>query len=171
MNNKTISFAFYLKYQRMKTLFFSAFILFTLNIQAQQKTEVVLASYNEPMVFTKRVVLNEFAGSSVGWFTISGTSTATDLSAIEKASIRMGMPIVFANQKFERNRLTYCELLFSSEGKQQVLTFGSDDLKLLPLKLLLKQQKEKEEPVKMLLIKDNKNDRNSESSEKIYYVS
>ena len=97
------------------------------------------------MVFTKRVVLNEFAGSSVGWFTIAGTSTATDLSAIEKASIRMGMPIV--------------------------LTFGSDDLKLLPLKLLLKQQKEKEESVKMLLIKDNKNDRNSESSEKIYYVS
>src|SRR5690606_8289012 len=169
MNNKTISFAFYLKIQCMKTVFFSAFVLFTLNIQAQQKTEVVFDSYNETMVFTKRVVLNEFAGSSVGWITISGTSTATDLSAIEKASIRMGMPIVFANQKFERNRLTYCELLFSSEGKQQVLTFGSDDLKLLPLKLLLKQ--EKEESVKMLLIKDNKNDRNSESSEKIYYVS
>lgn len=155
----------------MKILFFSAFILFTLNIQAQQKTEVVLTSLAEPKVLAKRVVLSEFAGASVGWFTISGTSTATDLSAIEKASIRMGMPIVFANQKFERNRLTYCELLFSSEGKQHVLTFGSDALKLLPLKLLLKQEKEKEESVKMLIIKDNKNDRNSESSEKIYYVS
>src|SRR5690606_27454078 len=124
---------------------FSAFVLFTLNIQAQQITEDVIVSYIEPMILIKAVVLNEFAGSSVGWFTIAGTSTATDLSAIEKASIRMGMPIV--------------------------LTFGSDDLKLLPLKLLLKQQKEKEESVKMLLIKDNKNDRNSESSEKIYYVS
>src|SRR5690606_38227014 len=103
---------------------FSAFVLFTLNIQAQQKTEFVLVSYIEPMILIKTVVLNEFAGSSVGWFTIAGTSTATDLSAIEKASIRMGMPIV--------------------------LTFGSDDLKLLPLKLLLKQQKE--ESVKMLLI-------------------
>lgn len=112
----------------------------------------------------------EFTGSSTGLVTVSGNSTLNDLKEIEKAAEDHGISISFVNQKFNRNQLEYTELLYLNNGKWETLTFGTDDLKLLPFNISFSTDKKEGKETRKFCIKNNKNDRSKNSTNVDYQI-
>ena len=109
-------------------------------------------------------------GSNTGLITVSGNSTMNDLKEIEKTAQDHGISISFVNQKFNRNQLEYTELLYQNNGKQETLTFGTDDLKLLPFSISFSTDKKEGKETRKFSIKNNKNNRSGTSSDNVYQI-
>lgn len=109
-------------------------------------------------------------GSNTGLMTVSGNSTLNDLKEIEKTAQDYGISISFVNQKFNRNQLEYTELLFQNNGKWETLTFGTDDLKLLPFSISFSTDKKEGKETRKFSIKNNKNNRSGTSSDNVYQI-
>lgn len=112
----------------------------------------------------------EFSGSSTGLITISGNSTLNDLKEIEKTAQDHGVTISFVNKKFNRNQLEYIELLYKNNGKWETLTFGGDDLKLLPFSISFSTNKKEGKETRKFTIRNNKNERSGTSREIVYEI-
>ncbi len=132
-----------------------------------QETKVKLEK-PEQTVYAVRSV--EFTGSSTGLITVSGNSTFNDLKEIEKTAQDYGISISFVNQKFNRNQLEYTELLFLNNGKWEALTFGTEDLRLLPFGISFSTDKKEGKETRKFSIKNNKNDRSGTSSDIVYQI-
>ncbi|WCM43099.1 hypothetical protein MG290_05355 [Flavobacterium sp. CBA20B-1] len=104
-------------------------------------------------------VTYELTGSSTGLIKVSGSSSLNDLKEIEQLAENHGIKISFVNEKFNQNRLEYIELMYLSNGKWETLTFGTDDLKLLPFGISFFQDKRQGKESKRFSIKNNKNNR------------
>lgn len=74
------------------------------------------------------------------------------------------------NQKFKRNQLEYTELLFLNNGKWETLTFGTDDLRMLPFSISFFQDKREGKQSKSFSIKNNKNNRSGTTSDTVYQI-
>ncbi|KAA5536015.1 hypothetical protein [Paenimyroides baculatum] len=109
-------------------------------------------------------------GSNTGLMTVSGNSTMNDLKEIEKTAQDHGISISFVNQKFNRNQLEYIELLFQNNGKWETLTFGTDDLRLLPFSISFSTDKKEGKETRKFSIKNNKNNRSGTSSDNVYQI-
>lgn len=109
-------------------------------------------------------------GSNTGLMTVSGNSTLNDLKEIEKTAQDYGISISFVNQKFNRNQLEYTELLFQNNGKWEILTFGTDELKLLPFSISFSTDKKEGKETRKFSIKNNKNDRSGTSTDIVYQI-
>lgn len=109
-------------------------------------------------------------GSNTGLMTVSGNSTLNDLKEIEKTAKDYGISISFVNQKFNRNQLEYTELLFQNNGKWETLTFGTDDLKLLPFSISFSTDKKEGKETRKFSIKNNKNNRSGTSTDYVYQI-
>ena len=109
-------------------------------------------------------------GSNTGLMTVSGNSTLNDLKEIEKTAQDYGISISFVNQKFNRNQLEYTELLFQNNGKWETLTFGTDDLRLLPFSISFSTDKKEGKETRKFSIKNNKNDRSGTSTDIVYQI-
>lgn len=112
----------------------------------------------------------EFTGSSTGLITVSGSSTLNDLKNIEKTAKDHGINISFVNQKYNRNKLEYTELLYQNNEKWETLTFGSGDLKLLPFSITFTTDKKEGKETRKFSIKNNKNDRSKTSTDIVYQI-
>lgn len=112
----------------------------------------------------------ESTGSNTGLITVSGNSTLNDLKRIEKTAQDHGISISFVNQKFNRNQLEYTELLFLNNQKWETLTFGTDDLKLLPFGISFSTDKKEGKETRKFSIKNNKNDRSITSTDTVYQI-
>lgn len=109
-------------------------------------------------------------GSNTGLMTVSGNSTLNDLKEIEKTAQDHGISISFVNQKFNRNELEYTELLYQNNGKWETLSFGTDDLKLLPFSISFSTDKKEGKETRKFSIKNNKNNRSGTSSDNVYQI-
>lgn len=109
-------------------------------------------------------------GSNTGLMTVSGNSTLNDLKKIEKTAQDYGISISFVNQKFNRNQLEYTELLYQNNGKWETLTFGTDDLKLLPFSISFSTDKKEGNETRKFSIKNNKNNRSGTSTDIVYQI-
>jgi len=108
--------------------------------------------------------------SNTGLMTVSGNSTLNNLKEIEKTAQDHGISISFVNQKFNKNQLEYTELLFQNNGKWETLTFGTDDLKLLPFSISFSTDKKEGKETRKFSIKNNKNNRSGTSSDNVYQI-
>ena len=131
-----------------------------------QETRVKLEK-PEQKVYVVRSV--EFTGSSTGLITVSGNSTLNDLKEIEKTAQDHGIAISFVNEKFNRNQLEYIELLYKNNEKWETLTFGTDDLRLLPFGISFSTDKKEGKESRKFTIRNNKNDRSETASSEIVY--
>jgi len=131
-----------------------------------QETKVTLEK-PEQRIYAVEVKL---IGSNTGLMTVSGNSTMNDLKEIEKTAQDHGISISFVNQKFNRNQLEYTELLFQNNGKWETLTFGTDDLKLLPFSISFSTDKKEGKETRKFSIKNNKNNRSGTSSDNVYQI-
>jgi len=122
----------------------------------------------EQRVYAVRSI--EFTGSHTGLITVSGSSTLNDLKEIEKIAQNHGINISFVNQKFNRNQLEYTELLYNNNGKWETLSFGTDDLKLLPFSITFSTDKKEGKETRKFSIKNNKNDRSKNSTDIVYQI-
>src|SRR5690606_37018284 len=103
-------------------------------------------------------VLNEIAGLSTK-FTITGNTSTHDLNNIVKLAKDYGVELSFTNEKYHRNQLEYVELNYFSNNKWETLTFGTDELKLLPIYFSLEKKYDKVNGDKsFLIIYKNRND-------------
>ena len=109
-------------------------------------------------------------GSNTGLMTVSGNSTLNDLKEIEKTAQDYGISISFVNQKFNRNQLEYTELLYQNNGKWETLTFGTDDLRLLPFSISFSTDKKEGNETRKFSIKNNKNNRSGTSTDIVYQI-
>jgi len=131
-----------------------------------QETKVTLEK-PEQRIYAVEVKL---IGSNTGLITVSGNSTLNDLKEIEKTAQDYGISISFVNQKFNRNQLEYTELLYQNNGKWETLTFGTDDLKLLPFSISFSNDKKEGKETRKFSIKNNKNNRSGTSSDNVYQI-
>lgn len=131
-----------------------------------QETKVTLEK-PEQRIYAVEVKL---IGSNTGLMTVSGNSTMNDLKEIEKTAQDHGISISFVNQKFNRNQLEYTELLFQNNEKWETLTFGTDDLKLLPFSISFSTDKKEGKETRKFSIKNNKNNRSGTSSDNVYQI-
>ncbi|MEG0918152.1 MAG: hypothetical protein RSF68_14170 [Myroides sp.] len=131
-----------------------------------QETKVTLEK-PEQRIYAVEVKL---IGSNTGLMTVSGNSTMNDLKEIEKTAQDHGISISFVNQKFNRNQLEYTELLFQNNGKWETLTFGTDDLRLLPFSISFSTDKKEGKETRKFSIKNNKNDRTGTSTDVVYQI-
>jgi len=131
-----------------------------------QETKVTLEK-PEQRIYAVEVKL---IGSNTGLMTVSGNSTMNDLKEIEKTAQDHGISISFVNQKFNRNQLEYTELLYQNNGKWETLTFGTDDLKLLPFSISFSTDKKEGKETRKFSIKNNKNNRSGTSSDNVYQI-
>jgi len=109
-------------------------------------------------------------GYNTGLMTVSGSSTLNDLKEIEKTAQDYGISISFVNQKFNRNQLEYIELLYKNNEKWETLSFGTDDLKLLPFSITFSTDKKEGKETRKFSIKNNKNDRSKNSTDIVYQI-
>ena len=136
----------------------------------------LFASAQETRVKSKKPEQSVYAvevkliGSNTGLITVSGNSTMNDLKEIEKTAQDHGISISFVNQKFNRNQLEYTELLFQNNGKWETLTFGTDDLRLLPFSISFSTDKKEGKETRKFSIKNNKNDRTGTSTDVVYQI-
>lgn len=131
-----------------------------------QETKVTLEK-PEQRIYAVEVKL---IGSNTGLMTVSGNSTMNDLKEIEKTAQDHGISISFVNQKFNRNQLEYTELLYKNNGKWETLTFGTDDLRLLPFSISFSTDKKEGKETRKFSIKKNKNDRTGTSTDVVYQI-
>lgn len=131
-----------------------------------QETKVTLEK-PEQRIYAVEVKLIR---SNTGLMTVSGNSTLNDLKEIEKTAQDYGISISFVNQKFNRNQLEYTELLFQNNEKWETLTFGTDDLKLLPFSISFSTNKKEGKETRKFSIKNNKNNRSGTSSDNVYQI-
>lgn len=132
-----------------------------------QETKVTL---EKPEQRIYAVISAEFTGSHTGLLTVSGNSTLNDLKEIEKIAQDHGISISFVNQKYNRNQLEYTELLYQNNGKWETLTFGTDDLRLLPFSISFSTDKKEGKETRKFSIKNNKNDRSGTSTDIVYQI-
>ena len=132
-----------------------------------QETKVTLEK-PEQRIYAVRSI--EFTGSHTGLITVSGNSTMNDLKEIEKIAQDHGISISFVNQKYSRNQLEYTELLYQNNGKWETLTFGTDDLRLLPFSISFSTDKKEGKETRKFSIKNNKNDRSGTSTDIVYQI-
>lgn len=116
------------------------------------------------------VVEVKLIGSNTGLITVSGNSTMNDLKEIEKTAQDHGISISFVNQKFNRNQLEYTELLYQNNEKWETLTFGTDDLRLLPFSISFSTDKKEGKETRKFSIKNNKNNRSGTSTDIVYQI-
>jgi len=131
-----------------------------------QETKVTLEK-PEQRIYAVEVKL---IGSNTGLMTVSRNSTMNDLKEIEKTAQDHGISISFVNQKFNRNQLEYTELLYQNNGKWETLTFGTDDLRLLPFSISFSTDKKEGKETRKFSIKKNKNDRTGTSTDVVYQI-
>lgn len=155
-----------LKTEKMKKIICSV-VGFTGLFASAQETRVELEKPKQTIYVVRS---GEFTGSNIGLITVSGSSTLNDLKEIEKIAQDHGISISFVNQKFNRNQLEYTELLYQNNGKWQTLTFGTDDLKLLPFSIIFSTDKKEGKETKKFSIKNNKNDRSKNSTDIVYQI-
>ncbi|WKW47411.1 hypothetical protein P3875_04945 [Myroides sp. JBRI-B21084] len=154
----------------MKKIVYLAFCVWGISLNAQNKNEFILQPENKDTRVVYAVAA--FEGTNSGMFTVSGKSSPYDLDLIVKsAKENYGIDISFVNMKFNNNTLEYCELLFFTEGKSEILQFGTENLKLLPFSVKFSVKKEKESKKRFLTIKNDKNKRENYSNEVVYNIS
>lgn len=154
----------------MKKIVYLAFCVWGISLNAQNKNEFSLQPENKDT----RVVYATAAleGVHSGMFTVSGKSSPYDLDLIEKsAKENYSIDISFVNKRFNNNTLEYCELLFFTEGKSEILQFGTENIKLLPFSLIFSVKKDKELKKRFLTIKNDKNNRENYSTQMVYNIS
>lgn len=130
-----------------------------------QETKVKLEK-PEQNVYAVEVKL---IGANTGLMTVSGNSTLNDLKEIEKIAKDYGISISFVNEKFNRNQLEYIELLYKNNEKWETLTFGTDDLRLLPFGISFSTDKKEGKESRKFTIRNNKNARSETASSEIVY--
>lgn len=114
-----------------------------------------------------RAVMSEVTSASTK-FNISGSTTPVNLDEIIKTAKDFGVEIKFSNEKYVRNQLEFIELNYFTNNKWETLNFGSDELKLLPVRFSLVKKYDKMNGDKSFLIIDkNANDKLHEAPREI----
>lgn len=153
----------------MKKTILIASILFTFVAKAQQQNVFLVENHSEPK--TKAVLSVISLGGSTSAITVSGSSTIERLKEIEKLAKEYDIDIKFTNEKYNRNKLEYIELSYLTNQKWETLTFGTDDLRLLPFDLSFKYSVENDVKTnKILTLKNNKNNRKNPAEEIIIQI-
>ena len=133
-------------------LFISLFLTFTIY---SQETSSLKQKKEKAVLKAVRVEI----GSADTKFKISGTTTPIKLNEIIELAKTFGVSIKFTNEKYVRNQLEYIDLNYFSNNKWETLSFGTEDMKLLPVDFSLVQTyKQNVKNKSFLIIKKNAND-------------
>jgi len=162
-----------MKYIFIVGCMFANFSVFAQKTMAKlaEKAEVTTNEFVKESKPQKMLAIAKFSSSSTGLITVSGVTTENKLREIEQTAKNFKMDIAFVNEKYERNQLVYCELLFKTNNETKVLTFGNDDLKMLPFSIMFINKYNEDLVEKKLIIKNDKNNKSNDTTDQVYVLS